>query len=49
MKLNIKPRDVKFFILGILAAFIFAFIYDWDDNVKSFKEGYEDGRKVFDK
>jgi len=49
MKLNIKTRDVKFFILGILAAFIFALIYDWDDNVKSFKEGYEDRRQVFDK
>lgn len=46
MKFNIKTRDVKFFILGILAAFIFATIYDWDDTVKSFEEGYENGRQL---
>ena len=49
MKFNLKSRDVKFFILGILAAFIFATIYDWEDNVKSFKEGYEDGRQAYEK
>ncbi len=43
MKLNIKSRDIKFFILGILGAFIFITIYDWEDNVESFKKGYEAG------
>ncbi|MDT0650557.1 hypothetical protein [Autumnicola edwardsiae] len=45
MKFNIKTRDVKFFALGIIAAFIFATIYDWEDNVKLFKEGYENGKQ----
>lgn len=44
MKFNITRRDFKFFILGILAAFTFSVIYDWEDNVASFKKGYEDGR-----
>ena len=43
MNCNVKTRDIKFFILGIFAAFIFTTIYDWEDNVKSFKEGFEDG------
>lgn len=48
MKFNIKKRDVKFFFLGVLAAFIFATIYDWEDNVKSFKAGFNDGRKAYE-
>lgn len=44
MKLNITSRDIKFFILGILGAFIFITIYDWEENVESFKKGYEDHR-----
>lgn len=50
MKFNITSRDIKFFILGILASFIFTTIYDWDDNVEAFKKGFEDGRqgKVYD-
>jgi hypothetical protein len=43
MKFNITSRDIKFFILGILGAFIFITIYDWEENVESFKKGYEDG------
>lgn len=49
MKFNLKSRDVKFFILGILAAFIFATIYDWEDNVKAFKEGTVDGKIDYEK
>ncbi len=44
MKINITSRDIKFFILGILGAFIFATIYDWEENVESFKKGFEDSR-----
>jgi hypothetical protein len=43
MKFKIKGRDIKFFILGVFAAFIFSMIYDWQDNVKAFKNGFEDG------
>ncbi|SDS28691.1 hypothetical protein [Gramella sp. MAR_2010_147] len=31
MNFNLKSRDLKFFILGVLAAFIFVIVYDWDD------------------
>jgi len=43
MKFNIKSRDVKFFALGAFAFFIFSVIYDWDDNVRAFKDGFEAG------
>ncbi|WP_198012043.1 hypothetical protein [Gillisia sp. CAL575] len=46
MKFNIKVRDVKFFILGIFAFFIFSVIYDWKDNVKSFREGFAKGEQA---
>ena len=46
MKFNITRRDFKFFILGVFAAFIFSVVYDWEDNVKAFKNGYEDGRSA---
>lgn len=41
MKINITGRDIKFFILGILGAFIFITINDWE--VESFKKGFEAG------
>ena len=44
MRFNITRRDIKFFILGILATFIVITIYDWEENVEAFKKGYEDGR-----
>jgi len=46
MKFNIQARDVKFFILGIFAFFIFSVIYDWKDNVASFKDGYAKGEQA---
>ncbi|MDR5589227.1 hypothetical protein [Christiangramia sp. SM2212] len=44
MKLKPTRRDLKFFILGIFAAFVFATIYDWEENVASFKKGYNESR-----
>jgi len=40
-RLKISSRDVKFFLLGILSMFILATIYDWEENVAAFKEGFE--------
>ncbi len=37
--MKITKRDMRFFLLGILAMFIFVLIYDWDD----FKRGLKDG------
>ena len=38
---KISSRDVKFYLLGILSMFILATIYDWEENVTAFKEGFE--------
>ncbi|MGM0934685.1 MAG: hypothetical protein ACQEWD_14710 [Bacteroidota bacterium] len=47
MKVSITSRDLKFFMLGILATFIFITIYDWEENVESFKKGYLEGRQDY--
>ena len=49
MKTTVTRRDFKFFLLGILAAFTFAVIYDWEENVESFKKGYSEGRQAYSK
>lgn len=43
MKFKITRRDFKFFIIGIFSAFVFVTIYDWDENVESFKKGFNNG------
>ena len=45
MKFNIKKRDLKFFALGILVAFIFSAIYNWEGTVESIREGYSHGQQ----
>ena len=47
MKLKLSSRDAKFYLLGILSMFLFATVYDWDENVKAFKKGYENGRSAW--
>jgi len=49
MKINITSRDIKFITIGIITAFIFLTIYDWEDNVKAFKEGTVDGKIDYEK
>jgi hypothetical protein len=43
-KLQITKRDVKIFLLGMFTMFLIILIYEWDDAVESFKEGYESVR-----
>ena len=43
-KLKISSRGVKFYLLGILSMFILATIYDWEENIAAFEEGFESGR-----
>ena len=40
MNFKIRSRDIKFFILGIFAMFIFIIIYDWSDFVDGFNDGF---------
>ena len=46
MSLKITKRDVKFFIAGVIAFLIFSFVWDWDNNVQAFKDGYKDSRSI---
>jgi hypothetical protein len=39
MKLNITKRDFRFFLIGVLTLLLVELIWDWDANVKAFKEG----------
>jgi hypothetical protein len=40
---KITKRDVLFFFLGIFTFFIIESVWDWDNTVKSFKEGWNAG------
>ena len=42
MNFKLSSRDLKFFILGALAAFIFVIIYDWEEFEKGFRGGTPD-------
>ena len=42
--MKIKKRDIKFFILGILAFLIVDTIMNWNNAKKGFEEGYNDTR-----
>ncbi|RKD85998.1 hypothetical protein [Mangrovibacterium diazotrophicum] len=40
MKLNLKKRDLLFFVLGAFAILLIEFVIDWDRNVQAFQDGY---------
>lgn len=37
---NITSRDIKVFLLGMLAMLLITFAVEWPDFVKGFKDGY---------
>jgi len=41
MKLNLRKRDLLFFVLGAFTILLIEVITDWDRHVKAFKDGYE--------
>jgi hypothetical protein len=41
MNPKITKRDVKFFLLGVLTLLLVDLVWDWDRNVKAFKEGWK--------
>lgn len=45
MKKKIVRRDISFFLLGFFVCFLIFLIWDWDDNVKSFKQGWSDASR----
>lgn len=46
MKTKITGRDLKFFFFGILTIILIDLVIDWDDNIKSFKDGWNDVNKT---
>jgi hypothetical protein len=46
MKTKITGRDLKFFFLGVLTIILLDLVFDWDNNITSFKKGYNDVRKT---
>ena len=42
MNFKFNSRDLKFFILGALAAFVFVIIYDWEEFEKGFRGATSD-------
>jgi len=41
IKPQITKRDIKIFFFGMLFGFLVILIYEWDDAVAGFKEGFE--------
>ena len=44
MKKKSILKNLGFFLLGILVWFIIDLIWDWEGNVDSFKQGYENAK-----
>ena len=43
MKVKITKRDLLFFFMGIGIMLLINLIWNWDSNIKAFKEGFEEG------
>jgi hypothetical protein len=41
---NITSRDIKVFLLGMLAMLLITIAFEWPDFVKGFKDGYHSTR-----
>ena len=39
MKRKITKRDIVFFFLGLLAAFVIDIFYNWEESVQTFHDG----------
>ncbi|MDX9903248.1 MAG: hypothetical protein RB288_04140 [Bacteroidales bacterium] len=42
-KLKITKRDLLFFFIGIGVMILINLFWKWEENLKNFKEGYEEG------
>jgi hypothetical protein len=41
--MKFTKREFKFFILGLVTAFLIAIIFEWGDELNDFKHGFMDG------
>jgi hypothetical protein len=46
MNMKITKREVRFFLLGMLAMFLMEAALDWKGTVASFKRGYNEAGAV---
>ena len=46
MTTKITGRDFIFFFLGVLTIILIEVVWDWDNHVNSYKEGFNDSRKI---
>jgi hypothetical protein len=50
--MKITSRDIKFFVLGLIAAVVIDFAWNWEEKMQeakeAYKEGYEAGRDAAD-
>ncbi|MBN2883773.1 MAG: hypothetical protein JXN10_09605 [Clostridia bacterium] len=42
-KIKITKRDLLFFLIGIGFMILLNLFWNWEENVKDFKEGFEEG------
>jgi len=43
MKNKITKRDLLFFFIGVIIMILINLFWNWDSNVKVFKEGFQEG------
>ena len=41
--MKITKREVGFFFLGLFTMLLIELVWNWNDNVKAFKEGFDAG------
>lgn len=42
--MKVTSRDVRVFVLGMLAFLVFESIYNWEESKAAFMDGYHSGR-----
>jgi uncharacterized membrane protein YidH (DUF202 family) len=42
-KIKINKRDLLFFLIGIGVMILIDLIWNWKENVRDFREGFEEG------
>jgi len=42
-KIKITKRDLGFFFIGVVVMILINLFWNWEENVKDFKEGFEEG------
>lgn len=41
--MNIRKRDIKFFVFGLLTAIVIDVVWNWNQSIQDFMRGFNDG------